>query len=754
MVLCVEACPKKMRNVVCSFLMAASAMLPLLAQNGDGKGENQPSRVPARLIPPSPPLSPEEALKKFKIANGFEIQTAAHEPDVEAPIALQFDPEGRIWVLEMRGFMPNAQGIGEDKPVGRVSILEDSDGDGVAEKARVFLDGLVMPRAFLLVHDGLLLAEPPKLWFYPIRNDKPGERVLVDDDYAKEADPKLGTKANPEHSANSLTLALDNWIYSMDHTRRYRFADGNWIKESNPKRAQFGMSQDNYGRLFYSANSDQLRGDLVPSHYVLKAGLTAKLPGLGVQIAKEQFVWPTRVNPGVNRGYQPGTLRPFDYTLEKFTAACGTSIYRGDALTPDCVGNAFLCEPAANVVRRNILTEKDAMVTARNAYEKAEFLASTDELFRPVNTYTGPEGALYIVDMYHGIIQHRVFLTSYLRKQAESRGLDKVTAYGRIYRVTHQSKKSSAKPRLSKASVTELANELGHPNGWRRDTAQRLMLERNDPLCVPLLLKMVANHPEHLARLHALWTLEGLKRIDTPVLMQALEDKHPKVRAAAVRIAEAELRTATSETAELRKKVLSLSRDESADVQAQIALTLGEITADEESRAVLKSLTQSKFVLAKDAATFSTNAREAKPVAQTKPRGPKLSLAEMKRFEAGKANYETVCLPCHQPHGMGQEGLAPPLVGSEWVSGSEQRLARIVLNGLRGPIKVKGQPFELDMPALGILEDEQIATILTYIRNEWGHSYPPVTSETVKKARDATAERGDAWTQEELLKIR
>lgn len=135
-------------------------------------------------------------------------------------------------------------------------------------------------------------------------------------------------------------------------------------------------------------------------------------------------------------------------------------------------------------------------------------------------------------------------------------------------------------------------------------------------------------------------------------------------------------------------------------------------------------------------------------------RKTKLTPAEMKRVEAGKANYELVCLPCHQPHGLGQEGLAPPLAGSEWVAGTEQRLIRIVLNGLRGPITVKGQKFELDMPALGILEDEQIATVLTYIRNEWGHSYAPVATETVKAVREKTADRADSWTQEELKNIK
>lgn len=741
-----------MRYLVGSVSLAVLIAVSAFAQNGDKRDETQESRVPAKLIPPSPPLAPDAALKKFKIAPGFKIQTVAHEPQVQVPIALQFDPDGRIWVLEMRGFMPVPSGAGEENPVGRVSILEDADGDGVAEKSKVFLDHLVMPRAFLLVRGGLLLAEPPKLWFYPIQNDKPGERVLVDDDYAKESDTKLGNKANPEHSANSLTLALDNWIYSLDHTRRYRFMDGKWVKEANPKRVQYGMSQDNYGRLFYNSNSDQLRGDLIPSHYMAKAPQGMKLSGLGVQIAKDQSVWPARINPGVNRGYQPGTLRD-DFTLWKFTAACGTSIYRGEALPEDCLGNAFLCEPSANVVRRNILSETNGLITARNAYDKTEFLASTDELFRPVNTYTGPDGALYVVDMYHGIIQHRVFLTSYLRKQAESRGLDKITNYGRIYRVTHESKAPSARPQLGKMSAAELVKELAHANGWRRDTAQRLLIEREDASVIDALRQTATGHENHLARLHALWTLEGLKQVDAPLLIKLMDDKHPKIRAAAVRVSEGTLRNSAPQTSELRARLLASASDPAADVQIQVALSLGEIAPDDASKAVLKTLAQSPFALAKDAANFSIAAREPRSAKETKPKGPKLSAAEMKRFETGKGNYETVCLPCHQPHGMGQEGLAPPLVGSEWLR-SEDRLVRILLHGLRGPITVKGQPFELDMPALGILEDEQIATILTYIRNEWGHSFPPVTTETVKKVRAATSERQDSWTQEELLKIK
>jgi mono/diheme cytochrome c family protein len=333
----------------------------------------------------------------------------------------------------------------------------------------------------------------------------------------------------------------------------------------------------------------------------------------------------------------------------------------------------------------------------------------------------------------------------------EDRGLDQPQNQGRIYRVVYEKGSLPKPPRLSKATPAELVVALSHVNGAVRDTAQRLLVERGDASAVPALHTMALSHGNHLARLHALWTLEGLNKLDIVTVAKVLDDRHPKLRAAATRVSEPFLRAMTAGNSELRKKVLSLAQDSAADVQVQLALTLGEIGSDEASKARLNSLTQSNIKLAKDAAEFSLLAGDGQSGAVTN--GPALSPAEMKRFEAGKANYEMVCLPCHQPNGLGQEGLAPPLAGSEWVARTDKRLVRIVLHGLRGPITVKKQAFELDMPALGILEDEQIATILTYIRNEWGNAFAPVSTETVKKIREETAKREDAWTQEELLRI-
>jgi mono/diheme cytochrome c family protein len=249
-----------------------------------------------------------------------------------------------------------------------------------------------------------------------------------------------------------------------------------------------------------------------------------------------------------------------------------------------------------------------------------------------------------------------------------------------------------------------------------------------------------------------------MEQLSQQTVESALNDAVPKIRAAAVRLAEPYLAKAGKDAAGalLREKVLKMAEDAGAGVQAQLALTLSLLPPDESSRKAVDLLAKnSQAPLVRDAAAFANAVfnpeRSASPAvaANTRP----LTLEEKKRFEAGKSMYEATCLACHQQHGMGQPGLAPPLVGSEWVAGSDKRLVRIVLNGLRGPIKVKGESFELDMPALGVLDDEQIAGALTYIRREWGHGFEPVTPATVKKVREETASREDAWTMADLLKV-
>src|SRR2546429_7526717 len=461
-------------------LLTLLTTLPLCAQQADEGGETQLSRVPKELIPPAPVLPTDQALKTFKLQPGFRLELVAAEPLVESPIQIAFDPDGRIWVLEMRGYMPNIDGRGELEKVGDVVVLEDTDGDGRMDRRTVFLDGLVMPRALALVRGGALVAEPPNLWFCRDTNgdQKCDEKTLVASDYATEDDPKLGARASPEHASNGLLRALDNWIYSANHTTRFRDTDGAWQREPTIFRRQWGISQDDFGRLFHNSNEDPLRADFVPSTYLGRNPHYRSAAGVNVQLYDDKAVWPARVNPGVNRGYRTGQLRP-DGTLATFTAACAPLVYRGDNFPDEVHGNVFVCEPAGNLIKRYVLEQRGVSFKATNAYEKAEFLASTDERFRPVNLNDGPDGCLYIVDMYHGILEHHLYVTSYLRQQILDRGLDKHSGLGRIYRVVTESKPPGPKPHLAKASSEELVKCLSHPNGWGRDTPQRLLVERN-----------------------------------------------------------------------------------------------------------------------------------------------------------------------------------------------------------------------------------------------------------------------------------
>jgi len=240
-----------------------AAAAPLLAQNGDRPGEVQAPPAAHIKVPPSPALSVDEAMKTFKVAPGFRMEIVAAEPLVHEPIAMTFGPDGRLWVVEMRGYMPDVDAKGEDAPIGSIAVLTDTDGDGRMDKRTVFLDKLVMPRALALVGDGLLVAEPPHLWF---ARDTNGDGVA---DEKTEVAADYGATVNPEHTSNGLMWALDNWIYSANHTVRFRYAGGGkFTREGTVTRGQWGISQDDTGRIYYNSNSDPLRVDVIPSAYL------------------------------------------------------------------------------------------------------------------------------------------------------------------------------------------------------------------------------------------------------------------------------------------------------------------------------------------------------------------------------------------------------------------------------------------------------------------------------------------------------
>src|SRR3954463_1426075 len=482
----------------------------------------------------SPVLSPEDEMKTFFMPPGYHVELVASEPMIEEPILIDWDADGRMWVIEERGYMQDLPATNQRDPIGRISVLEDTNGDGKMDKKTVFMDGLVLPRALKVLDHGVLIGEPPHLWLARDTNGdlKADTKEMVVDTYGQE----LG---NIEHNANSLTWALDNWMYTSEHNGYLRLKDGKFDYQPTLSRGQWGATQDDAGRIYRNTNEAALFVDLVPARYFMRNPNLVRTRGSYESLTNEEVnrVWPVRPTRAVNRGYQEGILRP-DGTLAHFTSVCSPTVYRGDRLPADLYGNVFVAEPAANLVSRIIVSDDGTTLQSKKAYADAEFLASTDERFRPVYLSSAPDGTLYIVDEYHGIIQHKGFITEYLRDQILAHKLEAPIHMGRIWRIVHDTTRRDGPPALGSESATQLVGRLSHPNGWWRDKAQQLLIQRGDRSVVPALKKLAASSTDPRTRLHALWTLDGLDSLDPAMVTSALEDKSRDVRANAVRLSE------------------------------------------------------------------------------------------------------------------------------------------------------------------------------------------------------------------------
>lgn len=480
---------------------------------------------------PSPPRTPTEELASFQLEPGLQIQLVASEPMVQDPVVSTFDADGRLWVVEMRGFMNAIDGSTEKERTGRISVLEDRDGDGQMDTSTVYLDSLIMPRAIALVPGGALVAENGSLWLtQDLNNDlKADTKILIDSAYA-------GSPL-PEHSGNGLWRGMDNWYYNAKSRFRYRLEDGHWQRDSTEFRGQWGICHDDKGRLIYNYNWSQLHADLVPPNYISRNKNHQPTTGIDHGLTLDRRVYPIRPNPAVNRGYIPGTLDKEGRLLE-FTAACAPLAYRGTALSTAFYGNVFVCEPSGNLVKRNIVEENGLLLSAHDPHPGKEFLASTDERFRPVHLSNGPDGALYVTDMYRGLVQHAAYITPYLRDQTIHRKLVQPVHYGRIWRVVPANWKPSRPVKLSKTSSKELVAYLSHPNGWYRDMAQRLLIEHNDRNIAAALTNLALEEKNNLGRLQALWSLQGLKLLQPALLFQLMTDPDPMIRTNALRLLE------------------------------------------------------------------------------------------------------------------------------------------------------------------------------------------------------------------------
>lgn len=693
----------------------------------------------------APPLSPQQCIDTMEIQPGYSVVPVLAEPHIHEPSAIAWDGNGRMYVVEMRTYMQDIDGSDQLAPTSRVSRHEDTDNDGVYDKHTVFADNLKLPRMVLPLLDRVIIRETNTL-------DLKSYQDTDDDGVADKIEMwhEGGNRGgNLEHQPSGLIWNIDNWMYTTYSRHRYRFTNGQVIQEPLPHGSgQWGLAQDNEGRIFYST-----AGGENPAMDFQRPIIYGQLSLQGEQAPDFRNVFPIDNVPDVQGGR--GRVRD-DNTLNRFTGCCGQSIFRGDRMPADFAGDLIIPEPVGRLIRRAKVTNDEGRIVVSNAYDQQEFIAARDPNFRPVNSATGPDGCLYLVDMYRGIIQEGNWVRegSYLRGVVQEYELDKNVGRGRVFRVDHETTQRGPQPRMLDETPSQLVAHLSHVNGWWRTEAQKLIVLHGDKSVVPALERLARSGENPLGRLHAYWTLEGLDAVDADLLRTGFVDPDRRVRSAAVRISESRFATDRSFDSHLAK----LASDESPDVVIQVLLSVGRGThpaADSITKAVLESHTDNRAVTG---IAEQMKERIAAMIAERK------KLEEMRRLNQalaesvvrGKVTFTTLCTTCHGPNGKGMPSpdkkgvmLAPSLVGSDRVQGHKERLTRILLHGLMGPVDEKTYSAGLMLP-MGANEDGWIADVATYIRNSWGNKASLIEASDVARIREESQKRVGPWTLKEL----
>jgi putative membrane-bound dehydrogenase-like protein len=524
--------------------------------------------------PEDPPAkTPDASLRALRPRPGFQAELVAAEPLVQSPIAFAWGPDGKLWVVEMGDYPLGLDGNG--KPGGRIKVLEDTNGDGKYTKATVFLDGLSFPTSVMPWRKGILVTCAPDIIY---AEDTKG---------TGKADLRIPLytgfrEGNPQHRVNTLAWGLDNWIYCANGDsggdikslktgkvvsssgRDFRIRPDEGLFDLQSGQTQYGRSRDDWGNWFGNNNSWPMWHFALDDYYIRRNPHIAA-PDPRVHIS---------VTPGAARVYPISrTLPRFNSpdAVNHFTSACSAIVYRDELFGPAYANNTFVSEPVHNLVHREIMTRQGATFTSRRAddEQQSEFVASSDNWFRPTTIQTGPDGALWVADMYRFVIEHPQWIPKEWQLKLDLRaGADK----GRIYRIYPTGQKPRRIPRLDRLDAAGLVAALDSPSGWQRDMAQQLLVWRQDKAAVPLLEKMAVENTRPLARLHALGTLDGLHALQPALLRTALVDAHPGVRRHAIRLCEPFL----NKSPELGAALLKMVGDPDALVRLQLAYTLGE----------------------------------------------------------------------------------------------------------------------------------------------------------------------------------
>ncbi|MDP4848298.1 MAG: discoidin domain-containing protein, partial [Akkermansiaceae bacterium] len=540
---------------------------------------------------------------------------------------------------------------------------------------------------------------------------------------------------------------LDNWMYLTYEAKRYRFTDGKFISEDIPRGSgQWGLTQDDWGRQYFSD-----AGGEKPAIDFQQPTAYGAMNLSGQEEEGFRTVYPIAEVPDVQGG--PRRVGP-NGGLNNFTGTAGQSIFRGDRLPEELRGHLLIPEPVGRLIRHSIVDRQDAKTVLRNANPGSEFIRTKDVNFRPVWTATTPRGQMVIVDMHRGIIQQGNWTKkgTYLRGVIQKWGLDKNIGKGRVYRLVHEDFKPGPQPRMLDETTQQLVAHLSHPNGWWRDTAQKLIILRDDrDSVVPMLQEKALKDRSELGRLHALWTLEGIGKLDAEIVAQALKDPASIVRTSAVRMAEPFMTTADPHV------VSAITSPLPDDMEMTVQL-LNSISAsgteNEDLLAVASSIEQrhgDSDVVRQVLKIREEATRDARIAAAAKQKGEQFSGS----IERGKVIYQQLCFSCHGEDGKGAplaggngDKLAPSFIGSHRILGTGESAVRVLLHGLEGPIE--GKTYVGLMVPMATNDDQWIADIVTYVRNSFGNEAPMISPSLVASLRKQHADRSEPWTIEEL----
>ena len=727
----------------------------LVAPGGaDGRGvyeapaADDPANAAADLSPKPPvvPLSPAEEARQIWLPPGYHLEPILTDPVIQEPAQIAFDGNGRMFVVELRGYVQTLDGIDLMPPLGRVSAHEDRDNDGVFEHHTVFVDKLVFPRFVVPFGANSILTmetNADEVWRY---TDTNGDGVA---DKKELFTTNFGRAGNLEHQQASLFWAMDNWLYSTVNAYRIRWTPNGLLKEpTGPNGGQWGVTQDNFGKVWFQAGASGIPAYFqFPIHYGNFSVPDQLEPNLNI-------TWGAPILIGDMQAGLPGTRLP-DGSLILATAGAGNDVYRGDRLPADLVGDYLYGEAVARVLRRLKPVKTEGLTQLRNAYPRSEFIRSLDPLFRPVEVATAPDGTLYIVDMYRGVVEGAPWAKqgTYLRKKIEQYQLDKIVGHGRIWRLTHDGmERDRTQPGMLSETPAQLVRHLSHPNGWWRDTAQQLLVLKQDKSVVPALQQLVRTSSVLFARIHALWTLEGLGALDAALVRTQLEDPNPAMRIQAIRASETLYKAGDASFA---KEYRALTTDADTDVAIQAMLTLS----------LFKVGDLSAVVQAAQAANRSRGIQEVgRRILQPAPSltfggrggrgGATLSAEQTATLQRGATIYNELCVTCHGPDGRGTpiEGrpdaiMAPPLVTSTRLQGHRDYVIKTIVHGLVGPLD--GRTYAQVMVPMGTNSDEWIAAVSSYVRSGFGGNWL-VTPADVARVRTETAARKAPWTPAEL----